>query len=52
MHVDALSYRIGDFSLVLIMFPARLETILHELSPVQKYVLFLMLFKDSGRDSA
>ena len=52
MHVDALSYRIVDFSLVFIMFAARRKTIMQEFSPVQKCVLFLVFLNMSGRDSA
>ena len=52
MHVDALSYRIVDFSLVFILFAARRKTIMQEFSPVQKCLLFLVFLNISGRDSA
>ena len=52
MHVDALSYRIVDFSLVFIVFAARRKTIMEEFSPVQKCLLFLVFLNNSGRDSA
>ena len=52
MHVDALSYRIVDFSFVFIMFAARRKTIMEEFSPVQKCLLLLAFLNNSGRDSA
>ena len=52
MQVDALSYRFVDCLFVFIMFAARRKTIMEDLSPVQKCLLFLVFLKMSGRDNA
>ena len=52
MRFDALSNGIADFSLVFIMLAARRKSIMSEFTSVQKCVLFLVFFYNSGNDAA
>jgi len=52
MHFDALSNGIVDFSLVFMVFAARRKSIMSEFTSVQKCVLFLVFFDNSGNDVA